>query len=369
MKAIFQKKDGKYYYLDNPKECADSETVAVIVGPNSGMFMLKTPGFEIFRPLDKEIKDAVEVKEIVTFSYPTISYDIYWKSLCFLRAVYKEHKAEGAVLLTLNRNHPLDKQEYKIHIPVQEVAGAAVDYKKINELPFEEGEFLAGTIHSHPGFGAFQSGTDHADELHFDGPHITLGYIDREVPEIHERLCLAGVVYDKLKNPLMKITPPPVDLEIPQEIKDQIQAINDTLKEEFGIEKKKSSGLLYNVLQVLLRSTTQPVPFEVPAEWMKNVTSKSYSYQGGSFQQGKLIDWRNRHYSGCYWGHDDEGIFGDDYGAIPKEVLQEYDLVTNAQFLTWASTDFGYMVTQCLHRPLIELRPTVREIEKMDIGI
>ena len=86
-------------------------------------------------------------------------------------------------------------QKYKIYIPKQTVSSASVDYS-IDYKELEKDEFLAGSIHSHPDFDAFQSGVDHEDEFTFDGVHLTFGHIDKTIPDIHGRIVLGGKSYD-----------------------------------------------------------------------------------------------------------------------------------------------------------------------------
>jgi hypothetical protein len=48
------------------------------------------------------------------------------------------------------------------------------------------------TVHHHCSTGAFQSGTDHADEVNVDGIHITIGNMDKPNRDIHVRLYIKG---------------------------------------------------------------------------------------------------------------------------------------------------------------------------------
>ena len=47
---------------------------------------------------------------------------------------------------------------------------------------------MIGSIHSHQGASAFQSGTDSNDEITFPGLHITIGKIMQAIPDIHVRM-------------------------------------------------------------------------------------------------------------------------------------------------------------------------------------
>jgi hypothetical protein len=48
------------------------------------------------------------------------------------------------------------------------------------------------TIHSHAGFGAFHSSTDHTDEKHFDGLHITVGDLSKDLHTISTSVVVNG---------------------------------------------------------------------------------------------------------------------------------------------------------------------------------
>jgi len=206
------KSKGKFYQLIKGEE-VNNFNVGMVVGLNGIFQYNKSVAHEIISPLE-ESKIIDEIEEKSTYNYPPISFAVYQESLNFLRKAYSKTQGEACVLLTLNRKIALEGQEYKIRIPKQTVTGSSVDYKLADIYSeFEDGEFLAGSIHSHPDFSAFQSSTDLTDEQNFDGPHITLGYIEKPVPEIHGRICLVGKSYDvkNLSNILSVI--PPVELK------------------------------------------------------------------------------------------------------------------------------------------------------------
>jgi len=89
----------------------------------------------------------------------------------FFKKVYEMYNSESVVLLYYNEK----KKKFKVFIPFQKVGGASVEYVKNETF---KGFILLGTIHSHANFSAFHSGTDDADEQHFDGLHITIGDLD-----------------------------------------------------------------------------------------------------------------------------------------------------------------------------------------------
>lgn len=271
---VFARKDGNYYYYDNPDTLANDEVLSIVIGPKNGMVRMSTVAYEILHPIEKEISGAMEVKEDMEYYYPNISFSVYYRTLCFLREVYKEHKSEGSVLLTLDRNHPIEGQEYGIIVPEQEVGPASVDYSDgLKKLDIPDNIYFAGTIHSHPDFKAYQSGIDHKDEIGFDGIHVTLGHIMKDSPEIHERLCISGEFYtpEKLAT---QITPPTEAIALPVALLRHAKEIEDQLK---------TLGVSLDLCQTIGKASHVPIPprFEVPKEWLKNVKKKTYGYVGG----------------------------------------------------------------------------------------
>ncbi len=107
------------------------------------------------------------------------------KTMSFFREIYKEYRSEAIVLLFYNEA----TGHHKIIPPTQKVAGAACDYDKGITI---EGYTMIGTIHSHGNMSAFHSGTDDADEEHFDGLHMTFGDLDEEYPSISASIVSNG---------------------------------------------------------------------------------------------------------------------------------------------------------------------------------
>ena len=284
---VFKKADGKYYYYSDPLVEA-KDAISIVIGPSNGLFRYANAMFDITKEITKEIKDASEVKTQAIFELPAVNYQTYRQVLAFLRAVYEKHKSEGAVLLTLNRNQPLLSQEYKVVVPTQVVGYSTVDYKDIDQIPMGEGEFLAGSIHSHPKFGAFQSGTDHKDEINFDGLHLTFGHIDRPVPEIHTRLCLAGTVYNNPQKTMILTTDPQgVSIEGYDLILSELVDACD--KAGLILDKKEATKA------ILAQLSDKPKPDAVfPEEWLAKVSGKTtiVTNIANNYHRG---DWRYRH--------------------------------------------------------------------------
>ena len=185
--------------------------ISIIVGKEGAFFRTNNVMYETTVPLEEKNLNLESVEEATYHTLPVISFEIYCQTLSFFRAVYKKYQGEAMVILVMKRGIDLNKQEYKIIIPRQEVSGAHIDYKT-EEL--EKGYFYVGTIHSHPSFGASQSSIDSEDEINFDGVHLTFGHIERKVPEIHSRFCFGGQIFDA---PKMIITQSNIPDQFPKE--------------------------------------------------------------------------------------------------------------------------------------------------------
>lgn len=116
---------------------------------------------------------------IFWFKAPKIPTDICASIVSFFRRIYDKQKTEAEVILLLNPK----TNEWKVFIPTQEVSAAGV--KSVYEpTDIPKGYIVVGTMHSHCNFGAFHSSTDTTDAGEFDGLHITIGYLLREMPDI-----------------------------------------------------------------------------------------------------------------------------------------------------------------------------------------
>ena len=73
---------------------------------------------------------------------------------------------------------------------------AHADRAKIYALvPEKTGWKEFGSVHHHCNAGAFQSGTDHKDEIDRPGVHITLGHVEAEILDMHCRAVFRGICY------------------------------------------------------------------------------------------------------------------------------------------------------------------------------
>lgn len=123
-----------------------------------------------------------------------IPVELWAMCLGFFEWVYEEHKSEGLIRLFYNQ----ETKEWLAFAPPQEGSGASVDEDKTSDewwkmLP--PGFQPLGSIHSHANMSAFQSGTDHKDEIGVDGFHATVGKLAETYPDLHFRTVFGNAVY------------------------------------------------------------------------------------------------------------------------------------------------------------------------------
>lgn len=102
-----------------------------------------------------------ECKPSFMFSLPKLPVGVYTEVLRFFRDIYNNIKSEVYVGVFWN----LEKKDYELYVPSQEVAGASITYER-KSGPFIDTNLVhVMDIHSHANFGAGFSGTDTADEV------------------------------------------------------------------------------------------------------------------------------------------------------------------------------------------------------------
>lgn len=117
-----------------------------------------------------------EVTHTAKYTLPPLPMTLVRKVEKFLRMVDKNQSTEGVVLLTYDVNSN-DSSGWGVAVPKQENTALACDYTPESvATELDDDLVIAGSIHSHPGMSAYASGTDHKDQAHFDGLHVTIGW-------------------------------------------------------------------------------------------------------------------------------------------------------------------------------------------------
>jgi len=123
-----------------------------------------------------------------------------WKEiLSFLIWTYNTWKGESQVRLFY---HP-DTGDWKTLVAPQKISrglstnelATHPDRERVYSELESAGYFCFGTVHHHCGISAFMSGTDENDERKQNGLHITVGFLDRKVLDLHARLSFRNVLY------------------------------------------------------------------------------------------------------------------------------------------------------------------------------
>jgi len=192
-------------------------TYFILTGTCDLMTLVVNPISKVLFPLELEKKNKLLSKiynitegydpkkaHIVynEFDQFKIEKDHFVSIMRFFRDVYDKHQSESAVLLLVNAEA---KRFIPLFVVNFDISGGAVHYiqptpdhtsariqevlkdekllaihnqvmEDYNKL-YEAGYRIYGTIHSHCNFNAFHSGVDQADEVKFDGLHITIGNV------------------------------------------------------------------------------------------------------------------------------------------------------------------------------------------------
>jgi hypothetical protein len=151
-----------------------------------GIYLKKTMGhFDTLNKVDA-ISILGDCATYAVLDVAKIKARQFAQILTLFREVYKKYHAEANVILHYNRK----RKKYRIDVPKQGVSGASVDY--VNGEDTYKDYIRIGTIHSHASMSAFHSGTDHGDELNWDGLHITLGKMHKEYFDISCSIMSGG---------------------------------------------------------------------------------------------------------------------------------------------------------------------------------
>lgn len=143
-----------------------------------------------------------EVKEeqlMHRWAGPKLSLEDWKQVLAFFEWSQAEHKSEALVQLFVD----LESGRWQVIVPPQEGVGMTVkilenhpNYKATYERLGPGNWELMGTVHHHCSSSAFQSGTDHHDELSKEGLHITVGGLGSGQYSLHSRCSFRKVLTD-----------------------------------------------------------------------------------------------------------------------------------------------------------------------------
>jgi len=167
---------------------------------------------ELYEPVENELFKGYRKLEVeedapsIIWKGPLIPFDLWRELIAWCETTQEKFKSEALVFLYL------DDKTWKIWYPPQITNGMTVkanpdhkDYRKQRKLL---GDALQmGTLHHHCTTSAFQSGTDSNDEIDRDGLHFTIGNLDKDVYDIHLRLCFGGSCYKAKPESFIELDP------------------------------------------------------------------------------------------------------------------------------------------------------------------
>lgn len=163
---------------------------------SNGIFLHKNTGLMQASFPVEGISPLMEYKatNAIRHSLEKIDQDLCYKVKTFFARVVAEHCSESCVILYYNPH--VTQNKYALVVPQQAVSHGGVRYRR-KGLTFSEelagtGYLPIGTIHSHCDFQAFHSGTDHGDEISWDGLHITFGHNDKDEFTISASMMMNG---------------------------------------------------------------------------------------------------------------------------------------------------------------------------------
>ena len=142
-----------------------------------------------------------ELKEDLVLHVPKLPLGLLRQVEANFQAVYDQHKAEAAELLLYKPGdgwracHPPQTIKPGCLEVDYETDFESADPKHNLRLLLTQGWLLFGTIHSHAGASAFQSGQDKHNEEHRDGLHITVGSFNSPERSYHCRWVIQGVEF------------------------------------------------------------------------------------------------------------------------------------------------------------------------------
>lgn len=149
-----------------------------------GRAITKSKNFPAHLP---EMKDSGEF----TFEADRIPANICSQIVDFFKRIWNKHHTEAEVILLMHR----DTREWGILIPTQKTSGAAVD-SRVDPEKIPDPWLVVGSMHSHCNFSAFHSGTDRGDAENMNGAHFTIGFLEKEIPEIVAMVAWNGIMFN-----------------------------------------------------------------------------------------------------------------------------------------------------------------------------
>ena len=214
------------------------------------------------------------------WSGPVISPHEWARMMAFFEWTYATEKSEAQVRWYVHPEHGWKcwamPQKGGTSMTTNEIPDHpwAAEQRKL--FPSHEGWVYFMTVHHHCSAGAFQSGTDEADEKKVDGLHITIGKMDSPVRDIHVRMYLRGHRFEPRMNCFWQ-----VDKDISEAAQKCLTLFGYDPLKELDLCARKEMALSFTALWLDWSQEKDGDKF--PKEWGENyiVDQPTYSVHDG----------------------------------------------------------------------------------------
>lgn len=153
---------------------------------------------ELYRGWAPSLQQYKDQEPTLSYVGPKMPMSVYRQALAFMKWSYELTKGESQGRFYLNEETGawacwIFPQEKSFSLSTKELPDHPGVAAGLALFPSPWEPF--GTIHHHCDIGAFQSGTDHADEIKQPGLHITIGHLAKVEYDFHARVSIRGAFY------------------------------------------------------------------------------------------------------------------------------------------------------------------------------
>jgi len=357
-------------FHDGETEFPDDKLLYIVT--KKGTFLRKNLGTITSCTKVDKISFLKELEPYAELKIPQISGGILSTGLGFLKWVYDTHSTEGGLIIYYNST----THEYRINAPVQEISYGGVHWDNRKE-PFPKGFIRMGTIHSHADMSAFHSGTDVADEVSFDGLHVTIGHLGSSIPTLVASVVVNGTRFPIKREDIRKyldVEPIVNNGEETKKVVKTSQKSQAPIYEDYqswqtgrngGKEPNHSFQKTYTSYSSYMGENemrfripnTEPRDFDFPHEWKERPSKRTFVPTTYKVVNGKLVESTKKigfvpSGNSCLWSDDDYDWMGGGYYSNPQG--QDSGKPFNSNF-PMKENNWKILFTDAVERDLIDL--------------
>lgn len=220
--------------------------------------------------------EVTKTKATFNWTGPKIKPELWAQVMEFFEWTYATEKSEAQVRLYVHRQHGwvawAFPQEGGTGMTSKELpmdAPECIEQRK-QFLP-EEGWLYWGTVHHHCSASAFQSGVDEHNESSQEGIHITVGYMDKAMRDLHFRMYLGKHKFEPMMEHFWQL-----DDALLAKAEDMFQTfgIRPDLNKAARICMSQNSTALYNLCNPIWVPVAGETLF--PPQWKENYRVKRW---------------------------------------------------------------------------------------------